>query len=35
MPDALQETQLWQPQGSPQEQKMAEWMKYLWGENKK
>ena len=30
MPDALQETQLWQPQGSPQEQKMAEWMKYLW-----
>jgi putative ATPase len=35
MPDALQGTQLWQPQGSPQEQKMAEWMKYLWGENKK
>ena len=35
MPDALQETKLWQPQGSPQEQKMAEWMKYLWGENKK
>ena len=35
MPDALQETQIWQPQGSPQEQKMAEWMKYLWGENKK
>jgi putative ATPase len=35
MPDALQETQLWRPQGSPQEQKMAEWMKYLWGENKK
>ena len=35
MPDALQETQLWQPQGSPQEQKMAEWMKYLWGEKKK
>ena len=35
MPDALQGTQLWQAQGSPQEQKMAEWMKYLWGENKK
>lgn len=35
MPDALQGTQLWQPQGSPQEQKMAEWMKYLWGEDKK
>lgn len=32
MPDALQGTQLWQAQGSPQEQKMAEWMKYLWGE---
>ena len=35
MPDALQGTQLWHAQGSPQEQKMAEWMKYLWGENKK
>ena len=32
MPDALQGTRLWQAQGSPQEQKMAEWMKYLWGE---
>ena len=32
MPDALQGTKLWQAQGSPQEQKMAEWMKYLWGE---
>ena len=32
MPDALQGTQLWQAQGSPQEQKMAEWMRYLWGE---
>ena len=32
MPDALQGTQLWLAQGSPQEQKMAEWMKYLWGE---
>ena len=31
MPDALQGTQLWHAQGSPQEQKMAEWMKYLWG----
>ncbi len=31
MPDALQGTQLWQAQGSPQEQKMAEWMRYLWG----
>ena len=34
MPDALQGTQLWHAQGSPQEQKMAEWMKYLWGEVK-
>lgn len=32
MPDGLQDTQLWYAQGSPQEQKMAEWMKYLWGE---
>ena len=34
MPDALQGTQLWHAQGSPQEQKMAEWMKHLWGEVK-
>lgn len=32
MPDALQGTQLWHAQGSPQEQKMAEWMKYLWSD---
>lgn len=30
MPDALLGTQLWHAQGSPQEQKMADWMKYLW-----
>jgi putative ATPase len=30
MPDELQDSKLWHPQGSPQEQKMAEWMKYLW-----
>ena len=35
MPDALQGTQLWHAQGSPQEQKMAEWMKHLWGDEKK
>lgn len=35
MPDTLQGTKLWHAQGSPQEQKMAEWMKYLWGEEKK
>ena len=29
MPDALQGTRLWHAQGSPQEQKMADWMKYL------
>jgi putative ATPase len=32
MPDELQGTKLWHAQGSPQEQKMAEWMKHLWGE---
>lgn len=35
MPDALQGTQLWHAQGSPQEQKMAEWMKFLWENEKK
>ena len=35
MPDALQGTKLWNAQGSPQEQKMAEWMKFLWGGEKK
>ena len=34
MPDALQGTQLWHAQGSPQEQKMADWMKYLWEDKK-
>ena len=34
MPDALQGTKLWQAQGSPQEQKMADWMRFLW-DNKK
>ena len=35
MPDELQGTKLWYAQGSPQEQKMAEWMKFLWeGESK-
>ena len=31
MPDELVGTKLWQAQGSPQEQKMADWMKFLWG----
>lgn len=30
MPDELQGTHFWTPQGSPQEQKMADWMKFLW-----
>jgi putative ATPase len=30
MPDELQGTKLWHAQGSPQEQKVAEWMKHLW-----
>ena len=31
MPDELQGRHFWEPQGSPSETKMAEWMKYLWG----
>ena len=31
LPDELLGTHFWEAQGSPQEQKMAEWMKYLWG----
>lgn len=34
LPDALQGTQFWHAQGSPQEQKMANWMKHLWGNEK-
>jgi len=34
LPDELSGVHFWEPQGSPQEQKMAEWMKYLWGEDK-
>lgn len=30
MPDELQGKHFWEAQGSPQEQKMAEWMKHLW-----
>jgi putative ATPase len=32
MPDELIGTKLWNPQGSPQEQKMADWMNFLWKE---
>lgn len=30
MPDALVGSYFWNPQGNPQEQRMAEWMKHLW-----
>ena len=30
LPDELVGTHFWQAQGSPQEQKMADWMKHLW-----
>ncbi|MBR1427234.1 MAG: replication-associated recombination protein A [Paludibacteraceae bacterium] len=33
LPDELQGTRFWQPQGNPQEQKMAQWMQHLWGNN--
>ena len=35
MPDMLQGTQLWVPQDSPAEKKLADWMHYLWGDDKK
>ena len=35
MPDMLQGTQLWVTQDSPAEKKMADWMHYLWGDDKK
>ncbi|MBQ0118823.1 MAG: replication-associated recombination protein A [Bacteroidales bacterium] len=30
LPDELQGTTFWNPQGSPQEQKLADWMMFLW-----
>lgn len=35
LPDELKDAQWWYAQGSPTEQKMAEWMKFLWGDEKK
>lgn len=35
MPDELKDTKFWTPQGSPQEQKIAEWMRHLWGNDTK
>ena len=32
LPDELVGREFWQAQGSQQEQKMADWMKFLWGE---
>ncbi len=32
LPDELQGKRFWTAQGSPAEQKMAEWMRYLWGD---
>lgn len=32
MPDELRGHRFWQPQGSPQEQKMLDWMHKLWGD---
>ena len=34
MPDELQGTTFWYAQGSPQEQRMAEWMQHLWKKDK-
>lgn len=33
LPDELISTHFWEAQGSPQEKKLADWMKYLWKEN--
>ncbi len=32
LPDELKGTRFWQPQGSPQEQRIADWMRHLWEE---
>ncbi|MBO4361479.1 MAG: replication-associated recombination protein A, partial [Paludibacteraceae bacterium] len=34
LPDALEGRTFWHAQGSPTEQRMADWMKHLWGEEK-
>ncbi len=35
LPDELQGKRFWTPQGSPAEQKLANWMHHLWGDDKK
>lgn len=32
LPNELKGTRFWQPQGSPQEQRIADWMRHLWEE---
>ena len=34
LPKEIKHLQLWQAQGSPAEQRMAEWMRHLWGSDK-
>lgn len=34
LPEEIKHLQLWQAQGSPAEQRMAEWMRHLWGSDK-
>ena len=34
LPDGLTDYHFWHAQGSPAEKKMADWMKYLWGEDR-
>ena len=34
LPEEIKHLQLWQAQGSPTEQRMAEWMRHLWGSDK-
>ncbi len=35
LPDGMTDCRFWYPQGSPAEQKMSEWLRFLWGEDKK
>ncbi len=35
LPNELTNTQFWTPQGNPQEQKLNDWLKFLWGDTPK
>ncbi len=35
LPNELPHTQFWTPQGNPQEQKLNDWLKFLWGDEPK